>query len=221
MAVGAVASTAHSCVALTTTSIGLSVLKSILLGGIEKGFGVFSDKNSFLENELINAALPQQLKQLNSSLESVGLSNLVKKEKEYIAEAAAFTVNISRPILVQAVNNLTTADAARIAQGGSGVATQILRERTSDQLISAITPKIDEKLNEYGIVQSLNSALKGTSLLGGIFGSGQNSSVTFTLSKLASQQMVNGLFNIIENHEKQNSATLLRSVQQPQIQISK
>ncbi|MBD8018387.1 MULTISPECIES: DUF4197 family protein [Kaistella] len=213
MAVATLGTTTQSCLALATSSVGLAVLKQILLGGITKGLNIFSDKDSFLANQLIDAALPQQLKDLNSTLQKLGLNSLVQKEKEYIARAAAFTVETSKPILVNAVNSLTADDAARIIQGGSGAATQILRERTSEQLMAAIAPKVDAKLNEFGLVSSLNSALSGTNLLGGLFGNqNSTSSVTGGLSRFASQQMVNGLFNIIENHEKQNQTAILNSL---------
>lgn len=213
MAVATLGTTTQSCLALATSSVGLAVLKQILLGGITKGLNIFSDKDSFLANQLIDAALPQQLKDLNSTLQKLGLNSLVQKEKEYIARAAAFTVETSRPILVNAVNSLTADDAARIIQGGSGAATQILKERTSEQLMAAIAPKVDAKLNEFGLVSSLNSALSGTNLLGGLFGN-QNSttSVTGGISRFASQQMVNGLFNIIENHERQNQTAIMNSL---------
>lgn len=213
MAVATLGTTTQSCLALATSSVGLAVLKQILLGGITKGLNIFSDKDSFLANQLIDAALPQQLKDLNSTLQKLGLNGLVQKEKEYIARAAAFTVETSRPILVNAVNSLTADDAARIIQGGSGAATQILKERTSEKLMAAIAPKVDAKLNEFGLVNSLNSALSGTNLLGGLFGN-QNSttSVTGGISRFASQQMVNGLFNIIENHERQNQTAIMNSL---------
>lgn len=216
MAIATIGTTAQSCVALATSSVGLAVLKQILLGGITKGLNIFSNQDSFLANQLIDAALPQQLRDINNTLQKVGLSNLVKKEKEYIAKAAAFTVDTSRPILVNAVNSLTAEDAARIVQGGSGAATMILREKTSTQLMAAIAPKVDAKLNEFGLVQSLNSALAGTNLLGSIFG-GQNANnmATSGISKFAAQQMVNGLFNIIENHEQQNANTILNSLKAP------
>ena len=152
MAVATLGTTTQSCLALATSSVGLAVLKQILLGGITKGLNIFSNKDSFMANQLIDAALPQQLKDLNSTLQKLGLNSLVQKEKQYIAQAAAFTVDVSRPILVNAVNSLTAEDAARIVQGGSGAATQILKERTSEQLMAAIAPKVDAKLNEFGLV---------------------------------------------------------------------
>lgn len=213
MAIATIGTTTQSCMAIATSSIGLTVLKQILLGGITKGLNIFSNKDSFLANQLIDAALPQQLRDINNTLQKLGLNNLVQKEKQYIAQAAAFTVDTSRPILVNAVNSLTAEDAARIVQGGSGAATQILKERTSAQLMAAIAPKVDAKLNEFGLVQSLNSALSGTNILGSIFG-GQNSNnlATSGISNFAAQQMVNGLFNIIESHEQQNSSTILNSL---------
>ena len=213
MAVATLGTTTQSCLALATSSVGLAVLKQILLGGITKGLNIFSDKDSFMANQLIDAALPQQLKDLNSTLQKLGLNSLVQKEKQYIAQAAAFTVDVSRPILVNAVNSLTAEDAARIVQGGSGTATQILKEKTSQQLMAAIAPKVDAKLNEFGLVSSLNSALQGSNILGNILG-GQDStnSLTGGISRFASQQMVNGLFNIIESHEQQNATTIMNSL---------
>ncbi|MCQ4035042.1 DUF4197 family protein [Kaistella montana] len=212
MAVVTLGTTTQSCVALATSSVGLAVLKQILLGGITKGLNIFSDKNSFLANQLIEAALPQQLKDVNNTLQKLGLNSLVQKEKEYIAQAATFTVDVSRPILTNAVNSLTAEDAARIVQGGSGTATQILREKTSEQLMAAIAPKVDAKLNEFGLVSTLNQALAGSNLLGTLLGGQSSNALTGGISKFASQQMVNGLFNIIQNHEQQNSATILNSL---------
>ena len=213
MAVATLGTTTQSCLALATSSVGLAVLKQILLGGITKGLNIFADKDSFMTNQLIDAALPQQLKDINNTLQKLGLSSLVQKEKQYIAQAAAFTVETSRPILVNAVNSLTADDAARIVQGGSGAATQILKERTSQQLMAAIAPKVDAKLNEFGLVSSLNSALQGSNILGSILGTqSSTNSLTGGISRFASEQMVNGLFNIIQSHEQQNASTIMSSL---------
>lgn len=212
VAVAAIGTTTQSCLALATSSIGLSIIKSILLGGITKGLGIFKDKNAFLQNNLIDQAMPKQLRDINGILEKIAPS-LVEKERDYIAQAAAYTVNISEPILKNAVNSLTADDVTRIANGQSGTATQILKEKTAQQLVTAIMPKVDEKLNEFGIVRSINLALQGNNMIGSIFGNqNSNNIATGGLSKLASEQLVNGLFNIIENHEKQNSGDIFKAL---------
>ena len=210
--VATLATTTQSCLALATSSIGLSILKQILLGGITKGLGIFADKNAFLQNNLIDQALPSELRQINSVLEKIAPS-LVQKEREYIAEAAAYTVNIAEPILVNAVNSLTAEDVQRVANGGKGAATMLLKEKTAEQLMRAIQPKVDQKLNEFGIVSSINMALQGNQILGSILGSNSAMSATSPLSRLASEQLVNGLFKLVEQHEQQNSIQLLDAIQ--------
>lgn len=200
--------TLQSCTTMATTDLGLAVIKRVLLGGINKGVSIYGNKQAFLENNLVDKALPQQLRSINSTLEKIA-PNLVKKEREYIADAAVYTVNISKPILEGAVNNLNAQDVARIIQGEKGIGTQILKEKTSQQLIAAIAPRVDEELNKYGIVKTINSALSGSNLLGSLLGGKNNSSSANGLSMMASEQIVNGLFNIIEDHEKQNTSSLL------------
>jgi len=67
----------------------------------------------------------------------------------------------------------------------------------------AIQPKVDQKLNEFGIVSSINMALQGNQILGSILGSNSAMSATSPLSRLASEQLVNGLFKLVEQHEQQ------------------
>lgn len=212
VAVATLTTTTHSCVALATSSIGMSIIKSILLGGIKSGVATFKDKDAFLKSDLINSAMPESLQKINSVLEKVA-PNLVSKEKDYIAQTAAYIANTSEPILTNTVNNLNADDIARIAQGGKGAATQILKEKASGQLIAAIAPKVDEKLNQFGIVKSINMALQGNALLGNLFGN-QNSGTQGVggLSQLATTQLVNGMFNIIQHHEEQNSNQIFNAL---------
>lgn len=206
---GIITTSMQSCTTMATSDLGLSVIKRLLLGGIDKGLGTLNNKEAFLQSNLIDKALPSQLREINSVIEKVAPS-LVAKEKDYIAQAAAYTVNISRPILENAVNSLNAQDVSRIIAGEKGTATLILKEKTSQQLVAAIAPKVDEKLNQFGIVKTINTALSGSNLLGSLLGSGKNNSVTGgTISTLASQQIVNGLFNIVEDYEKQNTANIL------------
>ncbi|MDH6254334.1 hypothetical protein M2347_004061 [Chryseobacterium sp. H1D6B] len=201
-----IATSVQSCSTIATSDLGLSVIKKVLLNGINKGMGIYSSKDAFLQNNLIDKALPKELRDINSMLEKVSPS-LVAKERDYIAQAAAYTVNTSRPILENAVHSLNAQDVTRIIQGST--ATQILREKTSQQLVEAITPKVDEQLNQYGIVKTINTALAGNNLLGSLLG-GKTAAVNAGgLSQMASEQLVNGLFYIIEDYEKQNSKAIL------------
>ncbi|KPH14951.1 DUF4197 family protein [Chryseobacterium sp. ERMR1:04] len=198
--------TLQSCTTLATTDLGLSVIKKLLLNGINKGMGIYGNKDAFLQNNMVDKALPKELRDINSTLEKIAPS-LVAKERDYIAQAASYTVNISRPILESAVHSLNAQDVNRIIQGTT--ATQILKEKTQQQLVAAIMPKVEEQLNQYGIVKTINTALSGSNLLGSLLGGNTTNVNSGGLSQLASEQMVNGIFNIIEDYEHQNSKALL------------
>lgn len=200
--------TVQSCTSLATSDLGLSIIKRVLIGGINKGATVYGNKEAFMQNNLVDKALPKELRDINATLEKIAPS-LVQKEREYIAEAAVYTVNISKPILETAVNSLNAQDVTRIIQGEKGTATLILREKTQTQLIQAIAPRVEQELNKYGIVKTINTALSGSNLLGSLLGGNKTSVNAGGLSTLASEQMVNGLFNIIEDYEIENSKSLL------------
>lgn len=207
-----VLSTTQSCMAVATSGVGIAIIKNVLLGGINKAVGIFSSKDAFLNNDLIDQALPSQLREVNNILAKVAPS-LLAKEKDFIAEAAAYTVNTSAPILKTAVNSLNADDVTRIMQGEQGIATQILKEKTYSQLVAAIQPKVDEKLNQFGIVGSINTALQGSNLLGSILGNSNSQNLgSGGLSTLASEQLVNGLFKIVENHEIQNRDSIYKMI---------
>ncbi|MDO5616704.1 MAG: DUF4197 family protein [Cruoricaptor ignavus] len=213
VAVATVATTTHSCLAVATSSVGIAVIKQVLLGGISKGVNIFGNKNAFLQNDLITKAIPDNLKGIYNTLDKIA-PNLVTQGKDYIAQAAAYTVNISEPILNNAVNNLNADDITKIANGGKGAATQLLKDKTQEQLIVAIQPKVNEKLNEFGIVKTMNTALQGNNLLGGLLGNNNSAnSGNNSISRLASEQLVNGMFNIIEDYEKQNSFQIIDALQ--------
>jgi hypothetical protein len=207
MAVAMVGTSVQSCATIATSSVGIAIIKQVLFDGISSGMSVFKDKDSFLQNSLIEKAMPESLVKINSMLEKVSPS-LVAKEKDYIAQAAVYTANVSEPILKNAVNSLNAQDMERIVSGTT--ATQILREKTSTQLVNAILPKVDEKLNQFGIVKTMNSALSGGNLLNSLLGNGATSSfVNGGLSRMATDQLVNGMFYLIEKHEKDNKSSVL------------
>lgn len=204
-----ITTTTTSCTTLAKSDLGLAVIKRVLTGGVNKASGIFSNKQAFLQNDLILKALPDNLRSVYNTLDRIA-PNLTTKGKEYVAETAAYTVNISTPILNNAINNLNANDVTRIMQGGDGIATQILREKTEIQLVQAIMPKVDEKLNEFGIVRTINTALQGNSLLGSLLGNQSSTgAASNSLSKLASEQMVNGIFYIMADYENQNRSSIL------------
>jgi Protein of unknown function (DUF4197) len=179
-------------------------IKNALNGGIGKAMGIFSNPKEFLTNALVEAAIPKELKDINQKLTNIGLTSIVDKEKSYIADAAKMSVTEAQPLLLDAVQKMTAADAVQIIQGGTGAATKYLREKTEAALTAKIQPKVDAKINESGVMKSINSLGNGggiTDMLGGLLGGGQQNPQQ-SVSNYATKQLVNSVYSIVDSQAK-------------------
>lgn len=197
----------QSCTAIATSSIGVAIIKKILLGGIYSAGKIFNNKEAFLQNDLIIKALPDSLQSLYNGLNKIS-PQTAKKTKEYIADIAADTVNLSTPILRNAVHQLNSHDVDRIINGGNGMATKVLREKSERELFNTLLPKVEAEMNQYGIAQTVNTLMQGLNGLGNLLGK-QNNTQKFQLSHLATEQLVNGIYFLIEKYENEERKDLL------------
>ncbi|MCX2679723.1 DUF4197 family protein [Galbibacter sp. EGI 63066] len=198
----------------------LNTVQSVLNNGTQSAFTVFGDSDSFLTNALIEAAMPQKLKDINQKLQSMGLNHIVEKEKVLISEIANSTITTARPVVKKAINEMTPQEAISIVSGGQGAATQYLKNKTHDQLVSAITPVVNQQTERLGVNSLLSNALGGNNMLNSILGAvmGTNdaaSSTTDMLQSAITNQLVDGMFNIVEDVERdarQNPGTVLNAI---------
>jgi len=204
----------------TNSNAVLGAVKGVLTNGTSKAFNIFSDSNAFMTNALIEAALPKEIKEINTKLESLGLSHIVEKEKQYISQIANASITTARPIVKQAIEQMTLSDAVAIVSGGNGAATNYLRTTTETKLQTAISPLVHTQTEKLGVNTLLNNALGGqngtlNAILGTVLGTGSNQNTTELLNDAITQQLIEGLFNIVEdveNDTRANPSNLLNSV---------
>ncbi|WP_128331212.1 DUF4197 family protein [Apibacter sp. HY039] len=195
----------------TTSTAGLNTVKQMMTSSTNQGFSVLGNSNSFITNALIEAVMPAELKKINTKLENLGLSSLVTKEKEYIGKAAESSVNVAKPIITSAIQEMTISDAVSILSGGKGAATEYLKNKTQSKLIAAIQPQVESQLNSNGLTSLINNATKDKSVksaIDALLGNKQsstNSNVSSSISQYASQQIVDGLFEVAKDYEMKNS----------------
>ncbi|WP_417444524.1 DUF4197 domain-containing protein [Joostella sp.] len=219
--------TANSCDTLNTngattqnSNVVLNTTKSVLNSGTQDAFDVFGDSNEFMTNALIDAAMPQKLKDINSKLESLGLSSVVKKEQALISDIAEASITTAKPIVTKAINEMTAQDAIAIVSGGKGAATKYLKDKTYTDLTTAISPVVNQKTESLGVNSLLNNALGGSNsslngIFGAVLGTGSTDSGSAQLNDAITNQLVDGLFNIVEdveNDARENPSTILNSI---------
>ena len=63
---------------------GVGALQNLLFNASSQGFNILGNPQEFMTNALIESAMPEELRKVNNTLESVGLGNLVKKENNIL-----------------------------------------------------------------------------------------------------------------------------------------
>lgn len=203
---------------LGNTNLALNTVQNTLNGGLSDALSIFGDSDAFLTNALIEAAMPKELKDINSKLNDLGLSQVVDKEKMLISQVANASVSTAKPIVENAINTMTTQDAIAIISGGKGAATQFLKDKSYSPLVEALSPVVSTQLDQLGVNNLLGNALGGNGLnniLGAVLGGNSSTVLTQGLNNAVTEQLANGLFNVIEDAEnttRNNPAGLLNSI---------
>ncbi len=139
-----------------TTSKGLSNeyiasgLKQALDKGIDLQVSKLTAKDGFFRNQLVKIALPTELQKVDSSLRKIGLGNLADEGLKLLNRAAEDAVGTATPIFVNAVKEMTFADAKNILLGNNNAATQYLNGKTNTALSKQFNPVIKSSLGKVG-----------------------------------------------------------------------
>ena len=127
-----------------------SGLKEALHNGISKQVTKLTAVDGFYKNEAVKILLPDELKKVDSSLRKIGLSSLADEGLKVLNRAAEDAVKEATPIFVDAVKNMTFADAKTILMGSENSATSYLQNTTSTALYGKFNPVIKNSFTKVG-----------------------------------------------------------------------
>ncbi len=139
-----------------TQSAGLSNefiasgLREALDKGIDQQVTKLTATDGFFKNNLVKILLPEELQKVDNTLRKVGLSKIADEGLKVLNRAAEDAVGEATPIFVNAVKEITFADAKNILMGGEGAATNYLNTKTNSQLYSKFSPVIASSLDKVG-----------------------------------------------------------------------
>ena len=125
-------------------------LKEALNNGIFKQVTKLTATDGFLKNEMVKILLPEELKKVDASLRKIGLSSLADEGLKVLNRAAEDAVKESTPIFVDAVKNMSFADAKTILMGNENAATSYLQNSTSTALYGKFNPVIKNSFTKVG-----------------------------------------------------------------------
>ena len=143
-----------SCGTLSTLpgSLGVSEteaaegIRQALQQGTGKGIAILNRQDGFFGNNAYKLFLPDDAIRIEKTLRTIGLGSQVDRAILQINRAAEDAVGYATPIFVDAIKEMTIADAINIVGGESNAATNYFREKTRAKLIAAFSPVIERSL---------------------------------------------------------------------------
>ena len=132
-----------------TQTEAAQAIREALDQGTGRGIGVLNKPDGFFGNEAYKVLLPPDARRIENTLRQVGFTALVDKAILQINRAAEDAVGSARPIFLDAIGEMTIADAINIVKGPRDAATQFFREKTTRKLTTAFLPVIKSSLEKF------------------------------------------------------------------------
>ncbi|MGC1203713.1 MAG: DUF4197 domain-containing protein [Flavobacteriaceae bacterium] len=127
-----------------------SGLRQALDFGIDKQVTKLTQTDGFFKNDLVKILLPEELQKVDKALRDIGLSSLADEGLKVLNRAAEDAVKEATPIFVDAVKDITFADAKNILLGNDDAATQYLTSKTDTALYAKFNPVIKSSFSKVG-----------------------------------------------------------------------
>ncbi len=141
-------------------------LKKALDQGISTAVGKLGVTDGFLKNPAVKIDLPPKLAKAEGMMRMVGAGDEMDKLVTSMNRAAEAAVPASKPLLKQALKQMTLEDAKHILTGGDDAATQYFKHATYTPLKAKFAPIIGEATQKVKLAETYDEVAKKAVALG-------------------------------------------------------
>lgn len=134
-----------------------SGLKAAITRGAEFAVADLGKQNGFLGNEAVRIHLPDALHKAESAARKLGFAKQADELSDAMNHAAEAAVLEAKPLLVNAVANMTFKDAKDILFGAPDAATQYFKRTTSEDLHAKFLPVVKSTTAKVQLAQKYNA----------------------------------------------------------------
>ncbi len=131
----------------TTSEITMGLMEAL-----EKGTSISTDRLSltdgYLQNLDVKIFFPDEAKQVEKTLRSLGLGSLCDQAITSLNRAAEDAAKEAQPIFTDAIKQMTFKDVQNILLGDPDAATQYFQRTTTDSLSAKFSPIVDSSLTK-------------------------------------------------------------------------
>lgn len=152
--------------------------------------------NGFLGNPKVKIPLPGSLQKAEGVMRSVGMNKYADGLIKTMNRAAETAAAEARPMLLDAVQELSVEDAKGILGGGDDAATQYFRNTASEALSQKFLPIVKNATDQTGVVKKYNEfAGKGAKL-------GLIAEKHANIESYVTQKTLDGIYLIMAEEER-------------------
>ena len=173
-----------------------SGLKEALSRGAEMAVSQLGKPNGFMGDARVKIPLPESLQGAEKMMRKLGMKKQADKLIETMNRAAESAVVEAKPILVNAVKNMSFDDAKTILTGGDDAATQYFKRTTSAPIGEKFLPIVKQATAKVQLAEKYNQYAGKAASLGLIDDKDAD------LDSYVTQKALDGLFLMIAEQEK-------------------
>lgn len=123
-------------------------IREALSNGLVRAVTKFNTTDGFFKDAFYKILLPPEAKKIENTLRNLGLNSMVDNAILSINRGAEDAAGHAKPIFVNAIKQMSINDAIGLVRNGDTSITHFFRVKTTDQLIAAFTPVIQQSLNK-------------------------------------------------------------------------
>jgi Protein of unknown function (DUF4197) len=183
-------------VALSDSRISAG-LKEALTVSTGRAVAATGKTDGFFRNQAIKILLPDNLRKVGNGLRLVGMGPQVDHLELAMNRAAEQATPEAKKIFIDAVANMTFADAHAILSGSDTAATEYFRRTSSAELTTAFAPIVHQAMENVGVMQQYNRVVQSSS-----FTPWLGNQKKFNLDDYVVQKTLDGLFYTLGEEER-------------------
>ncbi|MFK8046699.1 MAG: DUF4197 domain-containing protein [Crocinitomicaceae bacterium] len=176
----------------------ISGLKEALTIGIQNGANLASVTDGFFKNDIIKLPFPQDAIKIKEKAIELGLTGQVDKIELTLNRAAEEASKKAAPIFVDAIKNMSIADGFAILKGGDNAATNFLKKNTTEKLVAAFSPVVQNAIETVKLTEYWNPVANKYNFAAKLMGKPE---INPDLNQYVTTKGIDGLFYMVEQEE--------------------
>lgn len=134
-------------------------LREALVVGTGKVVGQLGAEDGFNKDPKVHIPLPDTLARVDAALGAIGMSSLTDNLELKLNRAAEAATPKAKELFIDAISQMTIADAKNILTGPDDAATSYLRRTMGPGLSEEMAPIVDKALSSAGAIQAYDSMI--------------------------------------------------------------